>query len=349
MKPSQVEYWALQVIDTVRSRRRVEDSRVECKREWPPDLATWADQLAGHANAAAGEPILWLIGVDERAGEVPGAASRELADDWPSVQARFDGDPPRCLVDVNVSPDPETTVPALLFETTGAPYVVRNPNVTGTRDRAGLWVPWREGTATRPARHADLIRILVPRLRLPEVEVIAASATATFFYGSPRNRQREEDPKRLSLQWGFVAELYVTPTTDDATVIPFHRVSAALEFPTSKLAFRLVLGADRFHSPHVAITDDEIILTGPAVVRASASRSTEPVTSAPDPSGVMVLAAGVVGASSPLLLRIPLAQERDDGREWMSSAEALAVLTEPTEPGQDKPPRLPITWGHWEA
>jgi len=72
MKPSQIEAWALNVIARVINGQPNEDSRVELKSEWiaPPDAAR---RIAAHANAAFGDSILWIIGVDQCAGVVTGA------------------------------------------------------------------------------------------------------------------------------------------------------------------------------------------------------------------------------------------------------------------------------------
>ena len=65
MRNTDIERWALQVIDRVERQQPVEDSRVELKREWPTSPWSTARRIAGHANAARVEPILWIIGVDE--------------------------------------------------------------------------------------------------------------------------------------------------------------------------------------------------------------------------------------------------------------------------------------------
>jgi hypothetical protein len=41
------------------------------------DLAKAAVQIAGHANAARGESIVWIFGVDEAGREVPGVSNLE--------------------------------------------------------------------------------------------------------------------------------------------------------------------------------------------------------------------------------------------------------------------------------
>lgn len=55
MKTSDIERWALRVIDRVRRNERVEDSSLELKSTWPNDPWKAARQIAGHANAARAE------------------------------------------------------------------------------------------------------------------------------------------------------------------------------------------------------------------------------------------------------------------------------------------------------
>ncbi|HUW19439.1 MAG TPA: hypothetical protein VMW16_09065 [Sedimentisphaerales bacterium] len=93
MRPNDIEYWALSIIKRVESSQPVEDSRVELKAVWPEDHKKAARQIAGHANAAGGEPILWLIGVDEQNG-VTGANYTEISAWRQSVEAKFGELPP---------------------------------------------------------------------------------------------------------------------------------------------------------------------------------------------------------------------------------------------------------------
>lgn len=69
MRTHELENWVLCLIERVNVKQGVEDTRVELKTEWiEPKKAAWG--LAGHANAASGEPVLWVIGVDEDRGVV---------------------------------------------------------------------------------------------------------------------------------------------------------------------------------------------------------------------------------------------------------------------------------------
>jgi hypothetical protein len=178
MNPSQIENWALSIVDRVKKKQPVEDNRVGLKSNWidPYDAAR---RIAGHSNSAGGEPILWLIGVDERAGTIIGADKNEMANWWPSVRAYFNDLVPS-VIDLNI-PSDGITVVALLFDTNRAPFLVKNP-IFGKPNggSVSLEVPWREGTATRSATRSDLIRLLVPLGQMPTVEVLTGYLRANI-------------------------------------------------------------------------------------------------------------------------------------------------------------------------
>jgi len=163
MRAYEIEAWALRAIERVEQRQANEDSRVELKADWPDDPERAARRIAGHANSSRGEPILWVIGVDEEQG-VRGASQNNLANWWPRLKAQFDGPTPQ-VRDVLLDCKGQTVV-ALYFETEGIPYVVKNPSYG--KPKGGpveLEVPWREGTAIRSATHSDLIQLLSPLQR----------------------------------------------------------------------------------------------------------------------------------------------------------------------------------------
>jgi hypothetical protein len=218
MNPARVEEWALRVIDRINAGQPKEDSRVECKRIWINDHWEVARQLAGSANAARGDLVLWLFGVDEIDGLV-GVRHEELSNWYAQVRAQFaDGAAPTMLLDVNVTDNGRTAV-ALLFETDRAPYVVKLPR--GGRDIPGggkvtLEVPWREGTSTRTATHANLIRLLVPLQRRPDVEILDGKLTMTI--GTMDN----------TAHWGLELNTYFIPQASARLTIPFHHCQAKL-------------------------------------------------------------------------------------------------------------------------
>jgi len=220
MKAHQIESWALSIIERVEAGQPIEDSRVELKSEWIPAERA-ARRIAGHANAARGAPILWLIGVDEEGGVV-GARREDLADWYPQVQSQFDGLAPE-LVDHDI-PLGDKTIVALLFETERAPFVVKNPCFGKEGGGAvALEVPWREATSTRSARRADLLRLLSPLQAVPDFEVIGGTLVV-------RRGVREGES---FLQWLLRLDLYVEPPGEDRVVIPFHRCRATFEVSAS--------------------------------------------------------------------------------------------------------------------
>jgi hypothetical protein len=210
---ARLESWALAVVARVEAGARVEDARVELKREWI-DSHKAARRLAGHANAARGAEVLWIIGLDEVSGIV-GTNPQQLADWWSRVQAGFDGISPS-LTDLILHKDGKTLC-ALVFTTSRAPYVVKNPLFgSAAAGPIALEVPWREGTKVRSATRNDLLQILNSVATLPEIEALHGS-------GSARNRTDYPKPEVIGVSLWFTTCLYLTPRGDGVTVIPFHR------------------------------------------------------------------------------------------------------------------------------
>lgn len=207
MRAQELELWARDIVEKVLSNQPVEDSRVELKSEWiEPEKA--ARRLGGHANAARGDSILWLIGIDEKNRMLATIDPVEFESWFKSVQSHFDGFAPRLLLDVNIRIEGSTVV-SLYFDTVHeAPYVIKSSK-GGYPD---FIVPWREGTRLRAARRQDLLSILVPIRRfsalLDELEfnrVIARTGGSNDFYewGCPF---RDEEFHRV-LREGAMATL----------------------------------------------------------------------------------------------------------------------------------------------
>jgi hypothetical protein len=229
MRVHEIEDWALRVIEQVESGQPNEDYRVELKAQWP-DAKRAARQIAGHANAAHGEPILWLIGVDEEKGVV-GVNNEELANWSAQVRAEFDELAPQILKDLNV-PVKGKTVVALLFDTDRAPYLVKNPAYEQpSGGPVQLEVPWREARATRTASRSDLLRILSPIQRAPSFELLNAWLKVYPESGLSAHggRTYSDDPKNFT--WELHMDFYVVPRTDARVVIPFHHCTAFFEIP----------------------------------------------------------------------------------------------------------------------
>jgi len=270
MKSIDIEAWVLRVVDQVKSGQPSEDSRVELKAEWPKDANKAARRIAAHANAIAGESILWIIGLDESRG-VMGADNNELADWFPSVAKQFDGLAPS-LRNINVPVDGKTLV-AMLFATDRVPFVVKNI-ADGPID---FEVPWREGCKTRSAKREDLIRLLSPIGQLPVVEVLDASVTVA-----------DPSPSSQHLyNWDIAIRLYVAPLESPRLVIPCHKCEVNLKMEGLELEIPQGVWLEPRVNPNsqknrvvsftVACTKDEAIIDGPGVLHVKA-HTTSPVS-----------------------------------------------------------------------
>lgn len=274
MRSSELEAWAQGVVRQVLSRRRVEDSRIELKSRWPTDPPKAARQIAAHANASRGEHILWIIGVDEDAYTIVGADPDDMATWWNQVRAQFDGEAPQ-LSHLTFHEGSATLI-ALYMECLHTPYVVKNPLFGVSKGAMSHEVPWREGTTTRSARHADLIQILVPLARRPSIDVLKAEIACTI----EMSGRSAEQP--FVTKCKFV--LYFVPTQPGRIVVPFHRCQATLRFDRENMDIPLngirlspdrplYVGSTRFgdtpppppkaHSLTIDSTPDELLIDGP--------------------------------------------------------------------------------------
>lgn len=218
LRIARIEAWGLEVAKRAAQGERTEDSRVELKREWP-DPASAARQIAAHANAAFGADLLWLIGLDEKVGVI-GADATEFANWWPQVSSHFDGVAPS-VIDVNV-PTEGKAIACMLIDTSRSPFVVKNPKYGQKGGGAvELEVPWREGAKTRTARRSDLVRLLVPALSRPEVEVIQGFGAVTEIDPWPSQKGQEVN------LW-FQITCYMYPANDLRVCIPFHKCSCSI-------------------------------------------------------------------------------------------------------------------------
>jgi len=270
MNRQRIEYKALAVYEQIKLGHKVEDSQIELKADWPdPEKA--ARRIAGHANAARGEEIIWIIGLDEERG-VQSVRPTEFANWWPQVESHFDGMSPFLSSHFVVNTD-DGPIYVLHFETRTAPYVVKNPQYGrpngGPVERE---VPWRVGTRVRSAKREDLIRLLVPIQSLPSIEVLKVDAWVEEM--GPRKSPDEsisEIERSLHLMWTIRFDLYVVPRNNERVVFPVHRARIRFEiddkraFDTADLFFRTdrsILHA-YYDSPTVIVTQSEALVSGP--------------------------------------------------------------------------------------
>jgi hypothetical protein len=242
MRPAQLETWVYDILDRVKAGQPIEDARIELKTGWP-EAEKAARQIAGHANASPGEPILWVLGVNEKAKTVPGVDWNELADWTAQFRAQFDeGVFPDLRLNVNV-PDGSVTVVALYFETARAPYLVKNPK----GGHITTEVPWREGASTFSAHRSQLLRLLGPVVRLPGMEVLQAALVVRG------NEQNRTDRRQGRLEWELNLDLYFMPVTPDLVVIPKWQTLAFFEIPgvRERTQFTILDYPHRHASPNI--------------------------------------------------------------------------------------------------
>ncbi|MCL4262233.1 MAG: hypothetical protein KJ069_03425 [Anaerolineae bacterium] len=255
MRSHEIEAWALKLVDQVKNGQPIEDARVELKADWP-DARKAARRIAGHANAARGVSILWLIGLDEKRGVI-GVQHGDLADWYAQVKSQFNELAP-FMTDINV-PVAGNVIVALLFETDRAPFVVKNPDGSGSISRE---VPWREGTAIDSATREQLIRLLSPLRSQLAFEVLKGGLTCRAY------EQTESD------LWNLDVDLYVETEVGQAIVIPFHRcgVSITIQSNGDTITFqKIALGppirygsrGSSVQSKTIESTSDEALLYGP--------------------------------------------------------------------------------------
>lgn len=270
MRPNDIENWGLHIIERVESKQLVEDSRVELKAEWPTDHSKAARQIAGHANSARGEPILWLIGVDEIRG-VTGANYEEISNWKQSVEAEFDGLAPT-LSHLNI-PYQNKTVVALLWQTEGMPFLVKNPLYgKPAGGPISLEVPWREGGSTRTANRTDILKLLYPVTKAPSFEVIRGEFNIS--------KGQQDGYGQILCEGGLSLDVYIVPGSTSRLVIPCHKCEAKFTFVESALILSLRIMFDtsfsaypsKHSAPHTSpinCTAAEIIVDGPGMARIS--------------------------------------------------------------------------------
>jgi len=290
MTPGQIEAWAHEVAAAVADGRPVEDSLVELKATWPDDHWKTARRIAGHANAAGGNAVLWLIGLDEQRG-VTGADRLNLANWWPKVQSCFSGASPT-VTDVNVTIDNGQTFVALYFECDGRPFVVSMPpGSTTERD-----VPWREGTRIRSATRSELVRLLGRVSRVGELECRSAEVC-----GSSRDDGYV----------GFSVNANVRVLGGD---FPIHLdvTRSSGSFRSGPLVFQLTAfsidGRPR-NNPNVRRGDTTVTLMGPADLHVYLeTRVSRPVVWEAIP-GQLRLELSVIDATAPLTVALDVQNE----------------------------------------
>jgi len=269
MTPAELEVRVRDMVEQVQAQRLPEDDFVELKADWiePPRAAR---RLAAHANTARGEPILWLIGLDEKKGVV--ATTRQEPSEWLSqVEKFFDGPAPR-LVMHRILPFNSGSVTALLFATDEGPYVVTD-GVSGKAGTFSREVPWRDGVRTRSAHRADLLRLLVPLQRLPLLDVVGGHVRVWREQDGGRKRAARVPgtDEAHNILYRIELGVFVTPWNLKRICFPYHQVRVEIEAPVAiALDNEVELRAERSETSSAGPMQTTLSGAGVLVVRGAA-------------------------------------------------------------------------------
>jgi hypothetical protein len=256
MNKQALEVLVLAAVDRVMKGRKTEDSLVECKREWPE--VSKARQLAGHANSARGEEIVWIIGIDEKTGELTNPEMPDLAERWSQMSSRFDDQVAPEMQSLNIQVNENSSVTALTFITDRAPYVVKTGSDEGRAERE---VPVRDGTRTRSARRHELLRLLRPAAVPTPASILSASLTDTALPSS--------------VQFNLDAVVFIEQHADETVMLPWHRMECRIvpagaedrEVPLSvNLSILPGMYEQDFTKIGVQQRRDGLIVSGPAAI-----------------------------------------------------------------------------------
>lgn len=322
MRPRDVEIWALNILEQIESSGSFEDALVELKADWP-EPAKMARRLAGHANSARGNSILWLIGVDEKKGAV-GSSPMDLASFRQQIEAEFDHVAPD-LTDVVVDWN-GARVHALGFETDRAPFVIRNP-AFGKKGggAARLEVPWRQGTSVESASRSQLLLLLSPTVKLPEIELLEAQLAlaqtnnlvdwnlSMLVYITPRS------PERIA-----IAAHRVTPThqiVGSSTVVTYSGDLVFLPMGSYSGQLKVFTKAPDLH-PTIRSTNYDLTIDGPGLVKINATtRATDETITAREIDRIATMKIQPAGAdlSISLSARLAFAPTESIRERWFYS------------------------------
>ena len=212
---------AIRAIECVLGQGPAEDSYVEFKTvfpdvDTPESTVKVARQLAAHANAAAPDSFVWIIGVDEKAGKVVGANKKELSNWLSRIQRCFDGPSPKLSASEILAKFNKPIV-VMLFDSSTPPYVVNLPN---SRDRV---IPWREGTAQRCTSRSELLELLRHHVLLPKYRIIEGSKKTNLV----AHAKHEANSWAIHLHM----TIYLENQVANRIVIPAHECSGWFEVP----------------------------------------------------------------------------------------------------------------------
>jgi hypothetical protein len=253
MKPNDFELAVINATRRTQRREPVEDMIAELKASWIDEFET-ARMLAAMSNAAHGEPVMWIVGVDEKAATVKGAPPRELSEWWAKVKSHFDGTPPDMLQNHIFIID-ELPVVGLLFDTKLAPYVIK-----WAKDRPQREIPFRQGNSTYSATREQLLGIVLPLAKAPQLEVmtIALDLVVTPIHSGGSH----------AVHWIFDADVFLKQRQDQEITLAAHKTRVVVRLEEGVY---FDLGSVSFGDRASGGTRNIVTCRGPEIIRVKAS------------------------------------------------------------------------------
>jgi hypothetical protein len=215
MNKQQAEFLVVSAFERVLRGEKVEDSLIECKSSWPDPSK--ARQLAGHANQARGEEIIWIIGIDEKASRLTSPDSPDLAARWSQIGSRFDDNVIPDMFDLRVQVNESSALTALVFSTDRAPYVVKVGDAGGAVERD---IPIRDGTRTRSAYRHEVVRLMHPSAVPPPAILVSAKLSG-----------RVGMPNRPGVEFYLETGIYIDQRIDETVMLPLHLMKICISIP----------------------------------------------------------------------------------------------------------------------
>lgn len=319
MRAIDLEARVITAVDQLRAGQHVEHDLIECKRSWPQEQK--ARQLAGSLNRAGGDPVIYIIGIDEKTGKVHDVSDTDILDWWSQIVPQFDHTPPELVrhLNVQVGDDGEHVV-AVAVASDRAPYVVK-----AGKGSQLFEVPMREGTGTRSARRDELLRLLIPTITVPQAVVLEAGLFVEYYPEVPE-RQHPTNRTKIRAQQESVhsfgsLRIYVEHNGKDPVTFPAHGMrgrlvadgeSHALKVRQSREATSIKGSTDLLAATP---TRDGVTLTGPKGVTIDveiADLGTENIFRLEGATSVTYeIEMDVLHASKPLRVEVQLSPEQD--------------------------------------
>ena len=226
MEKISIEAEARQIINRALKGTKKEDGRGEVKKQLPVPLKKgdeytskdqwkrWAERIAAMANAASGEPFIWVIGVDDIKKKLYNVKDFDTASWSARISSYFcDNEAPE--MDDKIIEYDGYTLLALRFYPDSPPYVTKFKK-SGYPE---FIVPWRKGTGVKAANKGELKQILLPVKQLPK----------TVFFGCQIVGEGKIE-NMGAFHMRLLARFYIEPIDSNILSIPYNKCEVTFEF-----------------------------------------------------------------------------------------------------------------------